>query len=114
MAISPLALRPPRSRHSDAESSDRTTMEKHCDVAIIGAGIVGLAVGLQLLRKNPGIKVIVLDKEGEVAAHQTGHNSGVIHSGLYYKPGSLKAQNCTIGREQMYRFCQEHGIAHDR
>jgi L-2-hydroxyglutarate oxidase LhgO len=87
--------------------------ERHCDVAIIGAGIVGLAVGLQLVRKNPGLKVIVLDKESEVAAHQTGHNSGVMHSGLYYKPGSLKARLCVEGRAAMVRFCEEHGIPHE-
>jgi len=59
--------------------------DKECDVAIIGAGIVGLAVGLQLVRKNPGLKVVILDKEKEVSSRQTGHNSGVTHSGLYYK-----------------------------
>jgi L-2-hydroxyglutarate oxidase LhgO len=84
--------------------------DKHCDVAIIGAGIVGLAVGLQLLRKHPGAKVVVLEKEREVAFHQTGHNSGVLHSGLYYKPGSLKARLCVEGRAAMIQFCQERGI----
>jgi L-2-hydroxyglutarate oxidase len=88
-------------------------IEKHCDVAIIGAGIVGLAVGLHLVRKNPGLRVIVLDKESEVAAHQTGHNSGVIHSGLYYKPGSLKARLCVEGRAAMVQFCEEHEIPHE-
>jgi L-2-hydroxyglutarate oxidase len=87
--------------------------DKRCDVAIIGAGIVGLAVGLQLVRKNRGLNVIILDKESEVASHQTGHNSGVMHSGLYYKPGSLKARLCVEGREAMVRFCQEHSIPHD-
>jgi L-2-hydroxyglutarate oxidase LhgO len=84
-----------------------------CDVAIIGAGIVGLAVGWQLIRQNPDLKVLVLEKEREVAAHQTGHNSGVIHSGMYYKPGSLKAQLCVEGAAAMVRFCQEHGIPHE-
>jgi L-2-hydroxyglutarate oxidase len=87
--------------------------DKHCDIAIIGAGIVGLAVGLQLTRKNPDLKVIVLDKENEVASHQTGHNSGVIHSGLYYKPGSLKARLCVEGSAAMIRFCKEHAIPYD-
>ena len=87
--------------------------DKDCDVAIIGAGIVGLAVGLQLVRKNRDLKVILLDKETDVASHQTGHNSGVIHSGLYYKPGSLKARLCVEGREAMVRFCQEHSIPYD-
>jgi L-2-hydroxyglutarate oxidase len=85
----------------------------HCDVAIIGAGIVGLAVGLELVRKHPDIKVAVLDKEGDVASHQTGHNSGVIHSGLYYKPGSLKARLCTEGREAMVQFCRQYEIPYD-
>jgi (S)-2-hydroxyglutarate dehydrogenase len=87
--------------------------DKHCDIAIIGAGIVGLAVGLQLTRKNPDLKVIVLDKENEVASHQTGHNSGVIHSGLYYKPGSLKARLCVEGSAAMIQFCKEHAIPYD-
>jgi L-2-hydroxyglutarate oxidase len=87
--------------------------DKHCDVAIIGAGIVGLAVALQLVRKNPGLKVVILDKENEVASHQTGHNSGVIHSGLYYKPGSFKARLCVEGSAAMLRFCEEHAIPHD-
>jgi len=82
------------------------------DVAIIGAGIVGLATALRLV-ENYRVSVVVLEAESEVAAHQTGHNSGVIHSGLYYKPGSLKAKNCVSGREAMYRFCEEHDIAHD-
>lgn len=82
-------------------------------ILIIGGGIVGLASGLALAAR-PGVRVIVAEAEAELAAHQTGHNSGVIHSGLYYKPGSLKARNCTAGREAMYRFCAEHGIPHER
>jgi L-2-hydroxyglutarate oxidase LhgO len=89
------------------------SIDKQCDVAIIGAGIVGLAVGLHLIRRVPGIKLLVLDKENEVAAHQTGHNSGVIHSGLYYKPGSLKARLCVEGAAAMVRFCRENGLPHD-
>ena len=87
--------------------------DKQCDVAIIGAGIVGLAVGLHLIRRLPGIKLVVLDKENEVAAHQTGHNSGVIHSGLYYKPGSLKARLCVEGAAAMVRFCRQYGLPHE-
>lgn len=87
--------------------------DRYCDVAIIGAGIVGLAVGLQLVRRHPGIKFVVLDKEKEVASHQTGHNSGVIHSGLYYKPGSLKARLCVEGRTAMVQFCSEHDIPYE-
>ena len=87
--------------------------DKDCDVAIIGAGIVGLAVGLQLVRRYPDLKVIILDKENEVASHQTGHNSGVIHSGLYYKPGSLKARLCVEGSAAMVQFCEEHALPYD-
>ena len=82
------------------------------DVAIIGAGIVGLATALKLVQKYQ-VSLVILEAEEEVAAHQTGHNSGVIHSGLYYKPGSLKALNCVTGREAMYRFCEENDIAHE-
>lgn len=87
--------------------------DRYCDVAIVGAGIVGLAVGLQLIRKYPGIKVVVLDKEKEVASHQTGHNSGVLHAGLYYKPGSLKARLCVEGRAAMVQFCSDYGVPYE-
>ncbi|HEV3204475.1 MAG TPA: L-2-hydroxyglutarate oxidase [Gemmataceae bacterium] len=83
------------------------------DVAVIGGGIVGMATALALTRRFP-LRLIVLEAENRLAAHQTGNNSGVIHSGIYYKPGSLKARNCVEGREALYRFCQEHGIAHER
>lgn len=83
------------------------------DIAIIGGGIVGVATARELMRRS-GLSLIVLEAEDTLAAHQTGNNSGVIHAGLYYKPGSLKARNCVEGREAMYRFCQEYGIAHDR
>lgn len=83
------------------------------DIAIIGGGIVGLGTALALSEQTSA-RLIVLEAEGKLAQHQTGHNSGVIHSGLYYKPGSLKAKNCAEGRELMYRYCAENGIAHDR
>ncbi|MGH8070763.1 MAG: L-2-hydroxyglutarate oxidase [Candidatus Entotheonellia bacterium] len=83
------------------------------DVVIIGGGIVGLATAMTL-KTGSSTSLVVLEAEERLAQHQTGHNSGVIHSGLYYKPGSLKARNCVTGREAMYRFCQEHGIAHER
>lgn len=83
------------------------------DVAVIGGGIVGVATAMALVSK-PDRSVVVLEAESRLAAHQTGNNSGVIHSGLYYKPGSLKARNCTEGREAMYRFCAEQGIACER
>ncbi|MFN6359127.1 MAG: L-2-hydroxyglutarate oxidase [Bacteroidota bacterium] len=83
------------------------------DVVIIGGGIVGLASAWNILKQNPGLKVAILEKEAQLAAHQTGHNSGVIHSGIYYKPGSLKAQNCIGGYHMLLDFCREHGIRFD-
>ena len=83
------------------------------DVAIIGGGIVGLATAMALKERFDG-SLVLLEAEERLASHQTGHNSGVIHSGLYYKPGSLKARNCVAGREALYRFCREHGIAHEQ
>src|SRR5437588_8247319 len=88
-------------------------MDTTYDVAIIGGGIVGMATAMALT-SNYNLSLIVLEAEGRLAAHQSGHNSGVIHSGLYYKPGSAKARNCVEGREEMYRFCGEYGIAHER
>lgn len=85
-----------------------------CDVAIIGGGIVGIATAHAVQQQRPGASVVVLEKEARLCAHQTGRNSGVIHSGIYYKPGSHKARLCTAGREAMYAFCEEHGIAHQR
>ncbi|MFO0967422.1 MAG: L-2-hydroxyglutarate oxidase [Gemmataceae bacterium] len=82
------------------------------DIAVVGAGIVGLATARALLERYP-VSLVMLEAEKEVAQHQTGHNSGVIHSGLYYKPGSEKARNCAVGREAMYRFCKDHGVAHE-
>lgn len=82
------------------------------DIAIIGGGIVGTATAMALMKQSRP-SLIILEAENQLAAHQTGHNSGVIHSGLYYKPGSLKARNCVEGRLAMYAFCQEHGIAVD-
>jgi L-2-hydroxyglutarate oxidase len=83
------------------------------DVIIVGGGIVGLATALQLINSNPHLKVLVLEKENEVARHQTGNNSGVIHSGLYYKPGSLKAKNCIHGYNLLVDFCEKNEIAYD-
>lgn len=84
-------------------------MPAQTDVAIVGAGIVGLATALAL-SKRPGLSVTILETEDRIAVHQTGHNSGVIHSGLYYTPGSAKARLCAAGREAMYRFCEEQDI----
>lgn len=87
--------------------------EKPYDIAIIGGGIVGLATAMALTLRGQS-RLVVVEAEQKLAAHQTGHNSGVIHSGLYYKPGSRKALNCSLGREAMYKFCAEHGIACER
>lgn len=84
------------------------------DAVVVGGGVVGLASALALLDQRPGASVVVLEKETAVAAHQTGRNSGVIHSGLYYKPGSLKAATCLRGRQLLERFCERHGVPFER
>jgi len=83
------------------------------DVIIIGGGAVGLGVALEITRRFPRQRLLVLEKEDRVASHQSGHNSGVIHSGIYYKPGSLKARLCVTGAVEMVEFCREHGIPHN-
>ena len=83
------------------------------DVVIIGAGIIGLSTAYQLKKQHTDLKVLVLEKENTSASHQTGHNSGVIHSGIYYKPGSLKAKNCLKGYQQLLEFSKENNISHD-
>jgi len=83
------------------------------DYIIVGAGIVGLSTAYKLSEENPNATIAILEKEDGVAAHQTGRNSGVIHSGIYYKPGSKKAKNCVDGRHQLIEFCKEHGVEHD-
>jgi L-2-hydroxyglutarate oxidase len=89
-------------------------MNVSSDLAIIGGGIVGCATALAVASRNPGLKITLFEKEAQLATHQTGHNSGVIHAGLYYRPDSLKAATCTSGREALYRFCAEHDIPHQR
>lgn len=88
-------------------------MNRTYDFAIVGGGIVGLSTGVALGQRFPGASVLVLEKENALAQHQTGHNSGVIHSGIYYKPGSFKAKFCRAGSRSMVEFCQEHGLAHE-
>ncbi len=83
------------------------------DIAVIGGGIVGAATLYKLQKKFPNLNIVLIEKMDKLADHQTGHNSGVIHSGLYYKPGSLKAKNCIQGRKELVAFAQEHGIKHD-
>jgi (S)-2-hydroxyglutarate dehydrogenase len=83
------------------------------DVLVVGSGIVGLATSLRIMQLRPQTRLTLIEKETSVAQHQTGHNSGVIHSGLYYKPGSLKAVNCRLGYQRMLDFCREQSIPHD-
>jgi L-2-hydroxyglutarate oxidase LhgO len=84
------------------------------DTIIVGGGIVGLATAYRLLEARPRTRLLLLEKESQLAAHQTGNNSGVLHSGLYYKPGSEKARLSVSGLQQMVAFCREHGIAHEQ
>jgi len=88
-------------------------LNKIYDITVIGGGIVGLATALKIKEQSPNLKVLVIEKEHEVAVHQTGHNSGVIHSGLYYKPGSLKATNCIKGYKMLVDFAEKEGIPYE-
>jgi L-2-hydroxyglutarate oxidase len=87
-----------------------TSESLNYDLIVIGGGIAGLATALKVNEKNPALKILVIEKEEKIAAHQTGNNSGVIHSGIYYKPGSLKAKNCIRGYHQLIEFCTEHQV----
>ena len=89
-------------------------MTRHYDVLVVGGGIVGLSTAREYLRRRPSGRIAVLERESTVGAHQTGHNSGVIHSGIYYEPGSLKARLCVEGARLMYEYVAEHGIPHER
>ena len=84
------------------------------DLVVVGAGILGLAVARESLLRHPGLRVLVLEKEPRIGRHQTGHNSGVIHAGIYYAPGSLKARLCVEGSRRLYAYCDEKGIPYDR
>src|SRR4051794_35579501 len=85
-----------------------------CDVAVVGGGIVGLATARELLRRDPDARIVVLEREATLGAHQSSSNSGVAHAGIYYAPGSLKARLCVEGVRELYAFCDEHGVAHER
>jgi (S)-2-hydroxyglutarate dehydrogenase len=85
-----------------------------CDIAVVGGGILGLAVARELIARQAGRSVCVLEREAEIGTHQTGHNSGVIHAGIYYAPGSLKAELCVGGAARMYDYCEERGIPFER
>lgn len=94
-----------------------TVLAPKCDSAdlvVVGAGILGLAVARESLLRHPGLRVLVLEKETHIARHQTGHNSGVIHAGVYYAPGSLKARLCVQGSRELYAYCEEKGITYER
>ncbi|HEX3873497.1 MAG TPA: L-2-hydroxyglutarate oxidase [Solirubrobacteraceae bacterium] len=87
---------------------------ERADLTVVGGGVIGLAVGRELATRHPGLRVCVLERESRLAAHQTGHNSGVIHAGVYYAPGSLKARLCADGAGELYAFCAAHEIPHER
>ena len=86
--------------------------DSHFNLIVVGGGVVGLATALEVTRRYPRLGVLVLEKEDRVARHQSGHNSGVIHSGVYYKPGSLKARLCVAGAAAMVEFCREYGVSY--
>jgi (S)-2-hydroxyglutarate dehydrogenase len=85
-----------------------------CDLAVVGGGILGLAVARELTARRPGLDAVVLEREPEIGLHQTGHNTGVVHAGIYYAPGSLKAKLCVSGARRLYDYCDERGIRHER
>ena len=89
------------------------TVKANFDITIVGGGIVGAATFYKLQRRFPNLKILLIEKENKLADHQTGNNSGVIHSGIYYKPGSLKAINCVNGRRELVQFAKDHNIRHD-
>src|SRR5262249_50206782 len=101
---------PPKTRLNTAR---HMTDARRYDVVVIGGGIVGVATAHALCERLRG-SLAVLEAEDHLAGHQSGHNSGVIHSGLYYKPGTLKAKNCVEGRDLMYRLVEEHGVPYER
>ena len=92
-----------------ASLSDPSSVK--ADIAVIGGGIVGLSTAWQLSLRDPGQKIVLLEKESSLAFHQTGRNSGVLHSGIYYRPGSLRAQNCRAGKLALEHFCDRYGVA---
>src|SRR5688572_14042733 len=110
-------MRVAQTEYSCRRESSRKGMRESMadfDLAVIGGGIVGLSTAMQMTERFPGLSVAVLEKEPALARHQTGRNSGVIHAGVYYQPGSLKAQFCREGVEATIGFCQEHAIPYEQ
>src|SRR4051812_37204692 len=103
ISVPPVAWECARSRSGMADQT----------IGIVGAGIVGLAIGRELAKRRPGARIVVVEKEDRVAVHQTGHNSGVVHAGIYYKPGSLKALLCTRGGAMLREYCAERKLPYD-
>src|SRR5690606_1229832 len=101
------------SRFRPAPSPTGLPLVHQADVAIVGGGIVGLATAYQLQRRLPGTNVCLLEKEPRLATHQSGHNSGVLHTGIYYRPGSLRATNCREGKRAMEEFCRRENVPFD-
>jgi 2-hydroxyglutarate dehydrogenase len=99
---------------STTDPAGRDWLYGEHDLVVVGAGIVGLSVARELLRRHPRLKLVVVDKEEQVGQHQTGHNSGVIHAGIYYQPGSLKARLCVEGAAQLFDYCEQKQIALER
>lgn len=94
-------------------SYNRTPARTSYDMVIVGGGIIGLATAREFLKRRPGLRLAVLEKEADIALHQSGHNSGVIHTGIYYTPGSLKAKACVAGQQAMLEYCDEHSIPYE-
>jgi (S)-2-hydroxyglutarate dehydrogenase len=102
------------SSEEPANAADGASAPPKCDVAVVGGGILGLAVAREITRRDPRCSICLLEREQRIASHQTSHNSGVIHAGIYYLPGSLKARLCVEGSGALYRYCSERGIAFER
>jgi 2-hydroxyglutarate dehydrogenase len=102
-----------RDREEPAVELAPVAVSRPCDIAVVGGGIVGLAVARELSRRRPRESIRLLEKEAEIGAHQTGHNSGVVHAGIYYEPGSLKAELCVRGAARLYEYCEAAGIPYE-
>ncbi|CAE1245563.1 L2HGDH [Acanthosepion pharaonis] len=112
--LEPVLTRCPLVRHVTAWTSNQSSSQKKFDIVIVGAGIVGLATARNLILRHPNLSFAVLEKEKELALHQSGNNSGVIHAGIYYAPGSLKAKLCVEGLNLAYKYCDENDIPYKK